>query len=94
MGEIQRAQQIVTTADASFNTTPSVLSAGKSRKAITIWSSASNTVNVRLGESDITATKGYPLLPGEKVCFEDNDEDIYARAESSTATIGCLEELY
>lgn len=92
MSEIQRAQQIVTTADASFTTTPSVLSAAKSRKAITIYNTGS--VTARIGDSAITATRGFPLLAGERLVLEDNDEDIYARSESGTATLGCLEELY
>lgn len=51
----------------------------------------SNTTNVRVGDSQITTSRGYPLTPGESVVLGVSDvSKVYVIAESGSPVVAVL----
>ncbi|KKL14815.1 hypothetical protein LCGC14_2511880 [marine sediment metagenome] len=76
---------IVTIADITSTVTNTQL-ASNSAKEVIIKNTGSNTV--RIGDTNNTATRGYPLGAGATIVFSVNNSNLlFHRTESSTTTI-------
>jgi hypothetical protein len=71
----------------------SIVAANATRRAVHVTALASNTVNLRVGDTNITTSRGLQLQPGMTLTLNTRAE-LFARAESgSNQGVSILEEL-
>lgn len=78
---------VVTTTATRLDSTETDRDAGES---ISIYNDSAGTVY--LGASDVDVSSGYPLAPATHLSFDlDDDEHLYGRVASGTATVRVIE---
>jgi hypothetical protein len=84
---------LVTTADATAGAAAaSILAANADRKRVHLTAHSANTQNVRVGDSNITATRGQQLQPGMGMTFNTTAEIFAIREAAGTVDITIVEE--
>jgi hypothetical protein len=81
-----------TAADNALSTTPErVVGSSTPCLQVVIKSLSSNAVNIRVGDSLISTTRGYQLAPGEGIALAVPDAyEVWACSESGTPLIAVL----
>lgn len=83
---------LTTVADNALSTTPErVVASSTPCLQVCIKSLSTNAVNIRVGDSNISTTRGYQLAPGEGIALAVPDAtDVWACSESGTPSIAVL----
>ena len=88
------SNSITDAADVACNelTATQIVAANSTRTRVIIGAPEANDVNLRVGSSNVTATRGQQLKPGETIAF-DTSAAIYAIEESAgTTTASVVQE--
>lgn len=83
---------LTTVPDNALSTSPErVVASSTPCLQVCIKSLSTNAVNVRVGDSSISTTRGYQLAPGEGIALAVPDAtDVWACSESGTPSIAVL----
>ena len=83
--------KIVAVSDVTVTNSATVVKAGNGNRLALSCTNTSGSVNVRWGDSTVTATKGQQLKAGASIAIENRDA-VYMISEGANVTVSCTEE--
>lgn len=82
--------EVITPADITLSTSDQIVANADNDRRLVIVQNLDDTLNVRVGDSNIGASRGIRLAPGESISLETTGV-VYAVAESGTPAVAVLE---
>ena len=90
---VPASDALSTVADITVTTAAVISAASTTRQKCIITALASNDQTLRIGDSNVTATRGTPLAPGETIAIESGAAIYAVEQVSGTNAVAITEEL-
>jgi hypothetical protein len=85
-----QATQVITFADVTVTGSATLVRAANANRTALACTNTSATVNIRIGDSNITSSRGMQVRAGDSVAVE-TTAAVYAISEGANVTLSCTE---